>query len=748
MKKLITLLILTLTGSFIVYSANPLSSESLLSNSNAEVYAYQYMEELNNQAYDTILDKEILAFLARYPDSNFTPYVTFFKGNISLRKGDYLSAQNIYKSLIHESLSQTVYAELLLNYAISLSYTADYGQAMYLLQQVDSEMSDPLILAEANKIRGDIYYQQGQYYSAEARYKEALKAAPKDTDIALALFTTLVKLRKDDDAISLLAAQDTASALYPNFAFCWLEYLLENERYKDFDAFIHNYDLGKAKGTTNLLEIRIRRALLVSDYDTAASLLKQSKVKESSFLYYSSIIELHEGNTVLADSTLSSLIDDKNPEIAVSAYLERLKLIYKTNPEDATNQLLQYARDNSSPVKKAEVYYTLGYFFYHMNNYSEALRQLSYSKQYDMNSELSARVEILLAESWFAANRLDVAQETFNRYLNMFPLGSARDRAWFHVGFIYFNQKDYVHSKTCFDELLRFHPDSAYANDAVYYLAEMDFFLANYNLALNGYLKLFKQTVNDSPVTLRIAQVYYYLGSYDLCEEYLALLVPSYEMCILKGSLNIAKKNYAVALDQFILAENFATERIRKVEAQSYRALSLYQLKRYREASELYLQLSTEKESPDTYLFLSAKSSYAAKDYHLALQLYDSFIDTHPESIHFLVAMSDVANIYYNMGNYGKAITDWLNILKRFRNTKQFTDSDRDVIRNSIVGLELGLKRSNTEDYFDELLTLPDTFQSSFITFELYYLIIKLYADANEWEQLINTAEKVRTEFP
>ncbi|MDD4309388.1 MAG: hypothetical protein PHO32_03335, partial [Candidatus Cloacimonetes bacterium] len=60
MKKLITLLILTLTGSFIVCSANPLSSESLLSNSNAEVYAYQYMEELNNQANDIILDKEIL----------------------------------------------------------------------------------------------------------------------------------------------------------------------------------------------------------------------------------------------------------------------------------------------------------------------------------------------------------------------------------------------------------------------------------------------------------------------------------------------------------------------------------------------------------------------------------------------------------------------------------------------------------------------------------------------------------------
>ncbi len=79
----------------------------------------------------------------------------------------------------------------------------------------------------------------------------------------------------------------------------------------------------------------------------------------------------------------------------------------------------------------------------------------------------------------------------------------------------------------------------------------------------------------------------------------------------------LAKKNYSPALEQFILAEGFATDNVRKIEAQSYRALCLYQMKRFKAVLYLIPKTFPEKESPDTYLFLAAKSAYAAKDYHL-----------------------------------------------------------------------------------------------------------------------------------
>lgn len=164
----------------------------------------------------------------------------------------------------------------------------------------------------------------------------------------------------------------------------------------------------------------------------------------------------------------------------------------------------------------------------------------------------------------------------------------------------------------------------------------MDFYLANYNLALKKYLYLYEKNPENEVIALRIAQIYFYLGDYDQSENFCKTLFPTTIFAFLKaGNIMLAKKNYSPALEQFILAEGFATDNVREIEAQSYRALCLYQMKRFKDASTLYLKLSREKESPDTYLFLAAKSAYAAKDYHLALELYNNFIDKYPGVLSF-----------------------------------------------------------------------------------------------------------------
>ena len=727
---------------------NPPAASQIMATSNVELYAYRYLVELYNVGDNQNLLKEISSFYSRYPDSVYTAYVRFMEGNIYLDNGDIAKAQKIYNELLSSNLKQEVMAELLLNYAQSLGLSGDYSLAMQLLQRVDSEMADPGYSAEADHIRADIYYKQGQFYSAEKAYQNALSGDPQNLEIVFSLFSTQVQLRKEENALILLRGLDSKAEIYPRFVLVWLEYLLANDRLVAFDSFLAYSNLGKSLTSAPILEVRIRRSLLSADYPTAELLLKQVNSNAVHFVFYDALIKLNQGQEKAADSLFKILVADPNQKISVAAYLERLKLMAKNDPAAAIEQLNNYATSNPNSIMKAEVYYTLGYFCYQKQDYIEAIKHLGFAKHFDMTSELNARIEILLADAWFAASRLDIALDTYNRYLNLFPEGSARDKAWFHMGFIHFVNKDYTQAKPCFAELIRFHPTSPLVHDAMYYLAEMDFFLANYNLALQNYTLLLDKKPENTAVLLRITQIHYYQGNYPECERYLSLLSPSYEVCILKGSLKLALKDYPAALDQFLLAENFTKERIRKVEAQSYRALCLYQMKRFKEASALYLKLSSEKESPDTYLFLSAKSAFAAQDYHLALQLYDSFVDQHPDSQHFLAALGDIANAYYNMGNYDQAIEDWLSILKRFRNTTQFDESDQRVVRDALVGLELGLKRANTEDYLAEVLSLPETFNSSYIMFELYYLIIKLYADANDWQSLIQTAEKVRQSFP
>lgn len=723
-------------------------SNQMLASSNTELYAYRFIVELYEVGDALNLAKEIVAYKSNFPDSGYLPYVRYIEANLALENNELVKAQDIYESLLKENLSQEILGELFLNYALCKAQTGDTAAALVLLQRLDSEITDPELSKLANLQRGDIYFSTGQYYSAEKAYQQAYKDFPERPELAYSLFHCYVKLGWDKEAMEILANQDRTAYQYESFMQTWLNYLLSNERYLEFDAFnAEHASLSTAQKPT-IIDLRIKRALREANYGSVKDELRSIADPQNQFAYYSALVLISEGKEAQADSILKPLVASPIPEVAIPAYLERLKLLYKKEPLAAIVQLNNYITASSSDLMKAELYYTLGYFSYHKEDYPEAIKQLSLAKRYEMNRELSSRIDILTAEAWFAAGRSDLAMDAFNRYLNLYQEGKARDRAWFYLGFIHFVAKDYARAKPSFTELISLYPASGYLDDAYYYLAEIDFYLANYNLALQSYQILLSRNPENSASRLRVAQIYYYLEDYQNTAANLAELQPSYEVCILKGSMFLAQKEYSSALDQFLLAESFAVERLRKAEAQSYRAMTLYHLKRYKEASALYLQLSSEKESPDTYMFLAAKSAYAARDYHQALELYNGFIEQYPESGHFYAALAGIANAYYNMGNFGRAVQDWVSLLTRFRNKTEFQDAEMTVIKDAILGLELGMKRLDDVQMISELIALPDTFVSQYIRFELNYLLVKLYADNQMWADLIQAAEKVKSEYP
>ncbi|HQO47157.1 MAG TPA: tetratricopeptide repeat protein, partial [Candidatus Cloacimonas sp.] len=721
----------------------------MMAVTNSENYAYRYIVELYNAGDSLNLNREITNFKAIYPESVYLPYIKFIEGNLAMEANAYSQAIDIYKALLEINLNQNVRSEIMLNYAYCLTQLQQYDSALQLLQRLETETGNPVYLEQANSLRGDIYFQLGQYYSAEKAYQRAVKAFPDNETLRFSLFSTYLALEKENQALELLKTQSPKDTYFLNYIQLWLEYLLENERYDDFDSFVNSYKLEEIAFVPEIVDIRIRRSLRTADFDQISHLLQGLNIDSPQFNYYRALVLIREGKEQQADSLLAVLVNSVQPEIAIPAYLERVKLLFKRNQQSAIEQLQTYLKQTPNELMKAELFYTLGYFYFQQENYTEAIRQLGQARNYETSRELNSRIDFLIAEAFYSTGNSILAKDAFNRYLNRYPTGSKRDKAFFYLGYLSFQEKDYPEAKNNFQELINLYPESLYCNEATYYLAEMDFYLANYNLALKKYLYLYSKNPENEVVALRLAQIYYYLGDYDQSESFLQDLVPNYDICLLKGNIMLARKNYTAALDQFLLAEGFAPDNVRKIEAQSYRALTLYQMKRFKDASALYLKLSKAKESPDTYLFLAAKSAYAARDYHLALELYNDFIEKYPESSHFLEALTDIANTYYNMGNYERAVNDWINILTRFRNTTKFTENQLAIIHDALIGLELALKRVDNKDkLLNELLVLPDTFFSEYIKFELNYILVKVYADELKWADLIATAEKIRTEFP
>ncbi|HCM14651.1 MAG TPA: hypothetical protein DHW79_01660, partial [Candidatus Cloacimonas sp.] len=164
---------------------------------------------------------------------------------------------------------------------------------------------------------------------------------------------------------------------------------------------------------------------------------------------------------------------------------------------------------------------------------------------------LLADIDIFIAQTWLRAKDNYQALTSFNRYLNLYPTGKDRDAALYYLGYLYHETKDYQMATSAFQSLIDGHSGSEYVPSAKFYLAEIDYYLANYNMALDAFLQIVKAEPENSDAILRLAQIYYYTGSYDNAETWVNKLAPTYDSLILEGHIQFIRKEYEQALLSF-----------------------------------------------------------------------------------------------------------------------------------------------------------------------------------------------------
>jgi len=715
------------------------------SPSNQERYAYRYIILLYEKGDRSVLASEIENFKAEYPQSEYSAYVRFLGANLKLEKGAFAPALEDYDALLFSNLELAVKQQLYLNRAITLYQLKDYSAAMTQIQVLESSSRDPRVLADAYILKARIYSALSQHFSAMRSYQYALGRA-RTPEILYEYMQVLLKQHKADEAEEILQELREDENYYIPAHISYAEYLLNAGLYIDFEHLLAEHP--SLTTELNMQILILRKAFLDEDYARAQDILSQSNIEQEYFTYYRALMATQEGKNSIADGLFAELVRTGSPELRILSYLGRLKILYQSEPVAAMLQLGQFVQNPDNNVAKAEQYLTLGFFAYQKADYLEALKQFNLARAQSRNTRKLAEIDIFIAKSWLKAKQNDSALRAFNRYLNLYPQGRDRDAAYFYLGFIHHEKKDYPLAKSAFTQLIANHPQSAHVPPAKFYLAEMDYYLANYNLALKAFLEIMRAEPENSDAALRVAQIYYYMENYDETERWLEKISPGYDSLILQGHVNFIKRDYNMALQFFSLAERSTQNPLQITEAQSYRALCLYQMKRYQEATDLYLKLFKGSESPDTYLYLGAKSAYAAGDYHQALRLYDQFVDTYPSSQYFLPVLADIANSYYNMGNFTQAVQDYKNILSRYRNIREFSDADRALLAEVFTGLELSLKRADDDDMLADLAELSGTFQSLYISFELSYMLIRLYAEGEMWDDVLLGAEDLRSQFP
>ena len=705
---------------------------------------FAYIVELyySGDAYLDEVSAELEVFGNRYPDSNYSQYILYLKGNIALKRGEYDLSSNIYKDLLQQELHPDILADIQLNYAITNYYRSDYPKCLKLLDELERFAVHPWYLYQVNVWRGRIKARQELWFSAAEEYQKAL--AVNVAEVRFDYFQTLLALEREDQVTAILDTLSASSSDYMQFHGAWLDQLLSEGRYTEFEE--HAAALDSLHSSSSVLTLlRTRKALeLGESLDTKIWLELQTEPSDLA-TFYRALLLKQNGYIGPADSLFKSLLHSPEGDIAVQAYLERLKGLRKTDPASATNQLEKFMEDPR--FRCGDTHFLLGEFKMADGEYLGALHNFIEATNFRLDVPTAERVQILAARCYYEIGQPELSSEACNRYLNNYPDGRYRDLALFFIAKSQTLPENARLARLNYEKLLREHPDSAWAIEARFELSELHFLASEYPEAEALYQSLADSGTEHTGFKLRLAQTYFYQDKYAEASQIISSdLDPStdFEAALLQGGISFSQKDYENALDTFTMAGDLAITPSQKTEALSYQAYTLYYLKRYAEASKLFQDLSRDSLNADIYLYQAAKAAAAGRNWVRALELYDRWLDEFPESDYFLSVLADIANTNFNLGRYSESLTDWLNILKRFTNNTYVEDADRPLLAEVFTGIETCSRKLRGTEHIDTIANMIDSFKSDYIKFELEYILVKLYADAELWEDLLREASQFR----
>lgn len=708
-----------------------------------------------------ILKKQISFFENDYPTSEKINTVQFIKANVAFIEHRYPTADSIYASLLHRRIDSSMLTEIIINRATIRYDLKDYIKALDLINQADNLAINPLQKYQTEFLRGKIQVSMFNPESARENFYKALSYKQDDPEVYLELLQTYIAEDDIEGARSLLEKITEKNNLdsYSSVINIWLDYLISIDEISEVKYFSRKVNLSNYKNIESV-KLRLAKAdYIQGNYNEALNLVSECKLFKGYCQYLTGLIYAGKGNDEKADSIFADLsnnnlssedfLPDSKDDIVINSWLERIKIRYKIYPEQALTDLKKYI-DKSD--RNVYVLYVYGSLLFKSKRYQEAVNSLLEIKQLAATRELEHNIQIMLGDIWFNAKVPDYAIQAYNNYLNHYPDGKYRAHARYNIALLDYERKAYTESQIQLKQIIQTEVDEEIKEKSEFLIAEINFYQANYTNAIEIFKRIEPSYINQYNIDLRLAQSYYYLENYETASKFIPNLKANttnmFQVLMLEGNIRFNLKQYTDALVIYNQADSYAKTDLENQEVNSYIALTLYRLRRFNEASKLYIQLSKEPESPQAYLIMAAKASFHANEYQQALLLFKQFVLDNPNSEFVNYALANIGSIYYNQSDYPKATETWVNLLKRYQENQSFTPDEQVILASIFTGLQWCFKQNPNQQYLDELNDMIDNIKSEYIGFEIQYLLLKVYFGNEQWSELLKMADNIREEFP
>jgi TolA-binding protein len=457
-----------------------------------------------------------------------------------------------------------------------------------------------------------------------------------------------------------------------------------------------------------------------------------------------------DGMYVMAGRNFRELIDQypDSPLADDAEYLSGVADFYLGEFQGCISALKNYARKYPGSANNRRVSYWLGSAYFQLLDYSQSLLYLQDQVQrypdeqpyYDHALLLKAMVEENLSD-WRAARQ---------SYQQVLARESARDlwpESLYRRGAVDLRSADYLQALKAFSRLLVEFPDSAYADEAVFFLGECQFFLGRYSEAEGSFRSVLASdpTQEQRQTSLyRLALILGQLGrrseSLEFCKE-LELRFPRSRylepLARLKADLLFDLKRYAEAFDAYRQALETAAEQGERQVIYYNMGLSAYlngDLHRSVEPLEKALQGS--KKIAEQSLFRLAAVQAQLGMVQEATGRFEEFRRLYPSSSRREEATRILAALYNDGGQRQQAEALYTELITRYPGSSH---QDEYLFKRGSTYLQNGSVAAALKDFHSLNKRWPD---SSYVE-ESNYNIGYIYSKRGEYKRSIPYFEEV-----
>lgn len=646
--------------------------------------------------------------------SAYAPAANYYAGFIAYSNGQYAEALTDLKKAEQNASYASVVPYLIAN--------VYYRQKKYdeLLQYVSSlkgktglQNADEIAMLEA-----EAYYYKGDYKNAADAYEKFLKDNPAKAESSL-LFRagySNYALDQTEKAITYLgksAATKDSTAHYASY-YLGILYLKQGQKPLAMNAFDVArkypkdkklaeessfqfakvaYDAGKQEQAIDEFEKFLTTYRSSSHTNEVKELLAQAYVNGNNFQKAIEYIE-----------SLPSKSGQIEQAYQKATYLKGAELFNKESYQEAVQHFeksLKYPRDpkyvalasywageaysvgrkydeairhyqkvietgsSAEPEIVLRTRYGLGYAHYNLKAYDKALFNFrEFVNKGNRNTPNYTDGIIRLADCHYVGKQYD---EALSNYAKARNIGSPdNDYVLLQSGVINGIQRKYAESRNQLTSLIQSYPKSQYRDEALFQRAQFEIEQGNFQVAIDGLTQLLREGSNSKFLPygyMRRAASYYNLKQYDrTIADYTAILKQF--------------PTHPVAQEVLLPLQDALSAAGRSGEFETHLAQ--------------FKSTNPENKGLENIEFETAKNLYFDQQYQRAVTSLNNFIKTYPQSARASEAKYYIAESYYRMKDYEKALPGYAEL----STDVTFTMGDRVVSRLA----ELQFRKGQYED--------------------------------------------------